>query len=81
MSKSPKLLGLFKINTAICQKGIYMAIDVTRLMKGEDVNCDKCKKGKMKPRFTDEPQKASSFVCSECGMIIRLNFKMPKPSD
>lgn len=65
----------------ICRKGIYMAIDVKRLVDGEDVICDKCQKGKMKPRFTDEPKKASSFVCPECGMIIRLNFKMPKLSD
>ena len=58
-----------------------MAIDARRLMNGDKVICDKCHKGEMKPRFTDDPTKASSFVCSECGMIVRLNFKMPKPSD
>ncbi len=58
-----------------------MAIDARRLLNGEEVICDKCHKGRLKPRFTDDPTKASSFVCPECGTIVRYNFKSKKPSE
>ena len=55
-----------------------MDIDVNRLINGDEVVCDLCHRGKMKPMYTDDTKKAHLFACDECGSTIHLYFKMPK---
>lgn len=50
-----------------------MASEFLKILSNEKVICESCKKGYLVPKNNDVPkEKATSFICTNCGEEIRI---------
>lgn len=59
---------------------IYMAINIIELRAGGKVICPLCDKGFMQTVNNVAPEKATRFICSNCGEKLIINLCKSKPS-